>query len=290
VAEPGARGSVPLTLRAAQCFFRAADGALIHFDVRDEGPDARGVIVFVHGLGEHFAKYDEWLAYAVGRGYHVAALDQRGHGRTPGKRGDFAFDELVSDLGRFVAVLEDRWPDLPVFVVAHSLGALVTLRWAAAGVPPVVRGAVLSNPPLRIVGEVPWWKRRLFLALARTAPRLSIPRRPAVEKLTADPERVAAWRGDPLRHGRITPRAMLGIDAAMDATREAPLEVTLPLLVLLAPEDAVTSAEATRRWLAETGADVTVVEIPESRHEILNDVDRTTAYRWICDWCDARTG
>jgi alpha-beta hydrolase superfamily lysophospholipase len=76
----------------------------------------------------------------------------------------------------------------------------------------------------------------------------------------------------------------------MDATREAPLEVALPLLVLVAPEDAVTSAEATRRWLAETGADVTVVEMPESRHEILNDLDRRTAYGWICDWCDARTG
>ncbi|HET6617451.1 MAG TPA: alpha/beta hydrolase, partial [Gemmatimonadota bacterium] len=77
---------------------------------------------------------------------------------------------------------------------------------------------------------------------------------------------------------------------AMAAAREAPLEVTLPLLVLLAPEDAVTSAEATRRWVAELGADVTVVEMAGSRHEILNDTDRGSAYERICDWCDARTG
>ena len=91
-----------MTLRAAECFFRAVDGALIHFEINGAGPDARGILLFVHGLGEHFSKYDEWLAYAVGRGYHAAAHDQRGHGRTPGKRGDFAFEDLVSDLSRFV--------------------------------------------------------------------------------------------------------------------------------------------------------------------------------------------
>jgi alpha-beta hydrolase superfamily lysophospholipase len=278
-----------MTLRAGQCFFRAADGALIHFDVRDAA-DARGVMVFVHGLGEHFAKYDEWLSYAVGRGYHVAALDQRGHGRTPGRRGDFAFADLVSDLDRFVEVVGERWPGLPLFVVAHSLGALVTLRWAAGGVRREVRGAVLSSPPLGIVEDVPRWKRGLFRTLARAAPRMSLPRRPAVEKLTADPDRMEAWRRDPLRHGRITPRALVGIGEAIETARAAPLEVSLPLLFLLAPEDAVTDAEEALAWAGETGADVSVLELPGARHEILNDVDRRVVYERICDWCDARTG
>lgn len=278
-----------MTLRAAECFFRAEDRALVHFDVRDDGPDARGVIVFVHGLGEHFSKYDEWLRYALSRGYHVAALDLRGHGGTPGRRGDFDFDDLVVDLGRFVEVVEERWRGRPIFVVAHSLGALVTLRWAAAGVPDAVRGAALSSPPIDVVGDIPWWKRRLFETLARAAPRTSLPRRSLVEHLTQDPERIAAWRADRLRHARITPRAMMGIARAMEATRGAPLEVTLPLLLLIAPEDAVTNADAALRWAAETGADVTVVEVTDARHEILNDIGRDAAYERICDWCDDRT-
>jgi alpha-beta hydrolase superfamily lysophospholipase len=263
---------------------------LIHFDVREARPAARGSLLFVHGLGEHFSKYEEWLAYASGRGYNVAAYDQRGHGRTPGKRGDFAFEDLIGDLGRFVEVIADRWPDLPAFVVAHSLGALVTLRWLAAGPPPLVRGAVLSSPPLEIVEEVPWWKRRLFLTLARAAPRLSLPRRSVVEKLTADPQRIAAWRDDPLRHGRITPRAMVGIVTAMEAARAAPLEIGLPLLVLVAPEDAVVDAGVALAWAAEASADVSVVELPGARHEILNDLEREAVFERICDWCDARAG
>jgi alpha-beta hydrolase superfamily lysophospholipase len=37
-------------------------------------------------------------------------------------------------------------------------------------------------------------------------------------------------------------------------------------------------------------ADVSVVELPGARHEILNDVERAAAYERICDWCDARAG
>lgn len=279
-----------MTLRASECFFRAADGGLVHFDVRDAGPGARGVVVFVHGLGEHFAKYDEWLAYAVGRGYHVAAYDQRGHGRTPGRRGDFAFADLVADLGRFVTVVVDRWGALPLFVVAHSLGGLVTLRWTAEMGHPAVRGAVLSNPPLDLVEPVPRWKRWLFRTLYRAVPRFSLPRRSDVEKLTADPDRVAAWRSDALRHGRITPRAMVGIDEAMAAARESPLAVTIPLLLLVTAGDAVTSTPATLAWAAESGADVTVLEAQDARHELLNDLDRHEAYARICDWLDERSG
>jgi len=277
-----------MTLRAAECFFRAADGELVHFDVKDEGPEARGTIVFVHGLGEHLSKYDEWLEYPVGRGYHVAAYDQRGHGRTPGRRGDFAFPVLVDDLNRFVGVVTDRWPRLPVFVVAHSLGALVTLRWAAEGGHPAVRGAVLSSPPLDVMESVPRWKRWLFRALVRAAPTLPLPRRSDVEKLTADPARVAAWRSDRLRHGRITPRALVGIAEAMETAREAPLAVTLPLLLLVTRDDAVTSTPATVEWAAEAGADVTLLEVAGARHEILNDLGRRETYARICDWLDQR--
>lgn len=276
-----------MTLRAAECFFRAADRELVHFDVRDDGPAARGAIVFVHGLGEHLAKYDEWLRFARARNYHVAALDLRGHGATPGRRGDFAFEDLVSDLGRFVAVVGERWPAVPRFVVAHSLGALVALRWVAEAPHGAVRGLALSSPLIDIVETVPWWKRRLFQALVRVAPRTSLPRRSTVEKLTQDPERIAAWRADRLRHARITPRAAVGIVHAMEATRSAPLEISVPILLLIAPEDEVTSADAALRWAAETGAEVTVVEVAGARHEILYDVERAVAYARICDWCDA---
>ena len=95
--------------------------------------------------------------------------------------------------------------------------------------------------------------------------------------------------GPPAAREDHAPRARRDREA-IETARAAPLEVTLPLLFLLAPEDAVTDAQAALAWAAETGADVSVLELPGARHEILNDVDRGIVYERICDWCDARTG
>jgi alpha-beta hydrolase superfamily lysophospholipase len=83
---------------------------------------------------------------------------------------------------------------------------------------------------------------------------------------------------------------MVGIVTAMEAARAAPLEIGLPLLLLVAPEDAVVDAGAALAWAAEASADVSVVELPGARHEILNDLEREVVFARICDWCDARAG
>ena len=67
--------------------FRTGDGLDLFYRAwRPKGPP-RGVLVFVHGFGEHSGLYSGTAAHFVGCGYLVYALDQRGHGRSPGARG-----------------------------------------------------------------------------------------------------------------------------------------------------------------------------------------------------------
>lgn len=278
-----------MTLRAEMCYVRAVDGALVHFDVRDAGPVAPGTIVTVHGLGEHLAKYGEWTDAVVAAGWHAAALDLRGHGRTPGPRGDFAFDDLVGDLARFVEVVAERSPDLPIFVVAHSLGALVALSYVIDDPHERVAGIVVSNPPLALADPPAWWFRRLVHALHAVVPRMPMPRRSDPERATRDPERRRAIREDPLWHRRITPRAMVGIEAAMERVRERAAEVDLPLLALVSGEDALVDGSSTAAWAEGVGSgDVTVAQIAGAYHEVLNDLGREGTYERVLRWCDAR--
>lgn len=278
-----------MILTTSECWLRGADGALVHFDNREAAPGARGVVVTVHGMGEHLGKYQEWIGFAMERGYHATGHDQRGHGRTPGRRGDFAFDDLVDDLGRCVGVSADLYPGMPVFILAHSLGALVALAYAGRGPHDALAGMALSGPLLAFAGRAPSWYGWGVRSLARLAPRIPLPRFSDPERLTRDPERIEAMRRDGLRHNRITPRALLEMGAAMESVRTTPGLVSTPLLVLVARADAVVSgADALAYASFVSSSDVTVEQFPGAYHELLNDLGRKAVYGRVCAWFDER--
>lgn len=281
-----------MALTAARLWFRGSDGALLHFDARDASPldlfgtEALGALVTVHGLGEHLGKYDEWAEHATRSGWHVMLYDQRGHGRTPGRRGDFRFEDLVDDLARFVGVTADRYPGAPIFLVGHSLGAMVSLHYAAGEIHPAVRGAIVSGPPIALLARIPRWYRWLILALVRVAPRLPLRRRTGVH--TRDPERAAVFARDPLGHRAITPRALVGAATAIETLRAAPDSVRLPLLVVLGEADAIVRGKETAAFFETVASeDVTIERIPGGLHEVLQEVGRTTLFGRIFNWCEA---
>lgn len=282
-----------MTLTAAQLWFRASDGALIHFDVADAAPidlfseSGRGVLVTVHGLGEHIGKYEEWAAHAAARGWHVMMYDQRGHGRTPGRRGHYRFDDLVDDLARFVDVTADRYPGIPIFLVGHSLGALVALRYASGEPHPAIQGGILSGPPIALAAEISGWYRGAVKVLLRVAPSFPLRRKAAVH--TRDPERAARFAQDPLTHRHATPLALATTAAAMESLRAEPEAVKVPLLVLLGESDAVVDVVETSAFFSiHSSRDVTVARIPGALHEVLQEVGRERIFDQICDWCGRR--
>ncbi|MGH7551037.1 MAG: lysophospholipase [Gemmatimonadota bacterium] len=280
-----------MILKTSECWLRGADGALVRFDNRETAPGARGVVVTVHGMGEHLGKYAEWIAFAMGRGYHATGHDQRGHGRTPGQRGDFAFDDLVDDLERCVGVSADLYPGLPVFVLAHSLGGLVALAYAGRGSHEALAGMALSGPLLALAGRMPHWYGWGVRSLARVAPRMPLPRHSDPARLTRDPDRIEAMRRDGLRHRRITARALLEIGSAMERVRMTPELVEVPLLFLVARADAVVSgADALAYASFVSSSDVTALQFPGAYHELLNDLGRKAVYGRICGWFDGRCG
>jgi len=112
---------------------------------------ARANAVLVHGLAEHSGRYADFGEFLAQRGFRVHAYDQRGHGRSEGPRNDTpSFQHLVDDLARFLPVLRrEEGADLPLALVGHSAGALVSgalLAQGAAG----IAAAVLIGPALAL--------------------------------------------------------------------------------------------------------------------------------------------
>ena len=62
---------------------------------------ARGVVLIVHGLGEHIGRYARSPRVLIGAGWDVAGYDHRGHGASGGARGAIAQpDSMLDDLAR----------------------------------------------------------------------------------------------------------------------------------------------------------------------------------------------
>jgi alpha-beta hydrolase superfamily lysophospholipase len=88
-----------------------------------------GVIQIFHGLGEHHSRYERFAGLATARGLAVIAHDHRGHGNHAEELGHFADRggwQLLTDDGLLVNdMIGDRYPEVPVVLLGHSMGSYV---------------------------------------------------------------------------------------------------------------------------------------------------------------------
>ena len=90
---------------------------------------SRAAVVLVHGLGEHCGRYEHVAQAFVSDGLYVLGFDQRGHGRSPGKRGLIpSYDQPLEDLTVALERAQADAPSLPLFLYGHSLGGLEVLQ------------------------------------------------------------------------------------------------------------------------------------------------------------------
>ena len=109
----------------------ARDGTnLIVMDWPLEKGPVRGVVLIVHGLGEHAWRYDLVAQRLNSWGFAVRAYDQYGHGESMGQRGALpSTDRLLEDLAEVIDDSRARMhADTPLIVLGHSMGGLVAAR------------------------------------------------------------------------------------------------------------------------------------------------------------------
>ena len=249
-------------------------------------PRPLGVVVVAHGLGEHGGAYAH-VAEALGRsaGVDLLAIDFRGHGRSPGRRGGVArYEDLCDDLRAAVAWAEAERPGLHRFALGHSNGGQVVLRSLLDGGLDV-DGIILSNPALRVATPIPRWKLGVGRVLRRFAPGVTLGTEVDLATLTRDPAMIAARRDDPLRHGRVNGPLFFGIVEGGKAISRRAGEVRLPVLLVLGEADPLIDAAFTSTVFDRLGsADKTRLVFPEALHEPLNDLDREAVLAAIGGW------
>jgi alpha-beta hydrolase superfamily lysophospholipase len=253
--------------------------------------EARAVVVVVHGLKDHGARYahvGEWLAW---RGYAVHALDLRGHGESAGERFFVGgFDEYVEDLGAFVERV--RAPGKPLFVLGHSMGGAVTSLYVLDRGPdvPDLCGLVLSAPALEPSQGLSPVLIRLSALVSRFFPHARVTK-VDVKALSHLPEVIQAARKDPLSGDRPAPaRTGHEILRAMRRIRERAPEMTVPMLVLHGTEDRLTNPRGSERLVELAGSEDKELKLYEGLyHEILNEPGWERTLGEITSWLGERS-
>ena len=269
----------------------AADGTRLHA-LRWPVERPRAALLLSHGLGEHAGRYAPLARDLAPRGIEVHALDHRGHGRSGGARAYVArFSRYVDDFEAFRRQVAGGLPaGLPVFLLGHSLGGLIALRWLEAHPHTGLAGAILSAPLLGIAKEAARWKTALSGVLSTLLPRLPIHNEIDPSELSGDPAYVRSYREDPLVHARITPRLYTEMVAAMGEAVAEKDRLPRPLLFLVPGADSIVREEETLRLAESLAGDVTIRRYPGFRHESLNEVERARPVGDVVEWMEARIG
>jgi len=246
----------------------------------------RGVVLIVHGLGEHAWRYDALAQRLNQWGFCVRAYDQRGHGDSGGARGvvpddDALLDDLFEVLDDTRRHIAEPW-SCPLLLFGHSLGGLVAASFVQRGQAPV-DGLVLSSPALDAgIGAL---QKQLIGLLYRWAPNLTVANGLDPRQISHDPAVVLAYRQDKRVHQRISARLARFIERSGPAVLAAATGWRVPTLLLYAGADTLVRPEGSRAFAAAAPREVVTSQCLDGQfHEIFNEADPSAAYRALEAW------
>ncbi|AET67869.1 lysophospholipase [Desulfosporosinus orientis DSM 765] len=270
-------------------FAFAADGGELLYG-REWRPASKplGVVLLVHGLGEHCGRY-EFVAEKLSQaGYGLLAFDLRGHGKSLGRRGHIsAYEILLADLDGFIKEAGKRFPNLPAFLYGHSMGGNLVLNYVLRRQPPLA-GGIATSPWLWLAKEPPGFVKILLRFLAKLWPTLSIPNGLDVKALCHDQKVVKAYQEDPLVHNRISLSLLMEIDKAANWAMANAEGFGMPLLLMHGGSDGITSPEATQQFAFQVAKDCTFKLWPGLFHELHNEPEKEEVLTYLINWLQNR--
>jgi len=288
------RGSGPdsdISVTCHETTFRAPDGAeLFRRAWRPSGP-AHAVLVNVHGLGDHSGLYPALADYFPPRGWALHALDLRGNGRSPGRRGHIPrWADYRADLGRFLDLVRAEEAGRPLFLLGHSLGGLVVLDYALAR-PEGLRGVIAVAPPVGRIGT-PSWLLGLARVLSRVWPTFTLETGLDLSGLSRDPAARDAVLSDPLFHRKASARLGAELLTAAAAVRRDATRFPVPLLLLHGGADRMVMPDGTRAFYQQRvgQTDKRYLEYPGAYHALFADLDRDRVLGDLESWMRERGG
>ncbi len=258
--------------------FQGSEGTVFYRRWEPEDPPAR-IVQIVHGYAEHGGRYAHVAEALVARGAVVYADDHIGHGRSDGERALITnFDHVLDDLHSLSQIARTEHPGIPLVLVGHSMGGLLSGRFGQRW-PDEVSGLAFCGS---VIGDWQW---------ARDV--LDAPELPHVEfdplDVSRDPAAGASYAADPLvYHGQYKRGLLQAEVVALDQFAANIDKLTMPVAVLHGTEDPFVPYERSVQAVQDMPTDDVTIHLYEGgRHEVLNEINRDEVISDLASWIDS---
>lgn len=216
----------------------------------------RAAVIFLHGFGEHTGLYHRYGFALNAAGVDLWAVDQFGHGLSPGTRGDFGSTEDSSSLAdALISLVESATPAIPLIAQGHSFGSIVTL-FRLLDQPDRYVGGVVSGAPLVPIPA---------MLDNDTALRLE------PSWLSEDPFYLDLLATDPLAFVDADGVALTReLDRAWDRFGAVLPKLAVPTLAVHGSNDPIAAVGAVRAYSEQIDS-LRLAEFEGARHDVLNE-------------------
>jgi alpha-beta hydrolase superfamily lysophospholipase len=278
--------------------FSTNDGLKL-FGVHHPLSNARGRVIVLHGFAEHLRRYDKVVTELMDAGFACHLFDLRGHGHSGGRRGHVSrFSDYLDDLDLFVHETTGRVSstsdkndprakqgrEVPLFVLAHSLGGLVALNYVLHR-PRAFDALAVSSPFLAPAFKLPPLAKEVGAIAAYVMPTFSLKSVVQPDWLTHDASIATAYKQDPLVFSTLTTGWWHAVRDAQEEVLERAREIRTPAFFLLGDADRLADWRHSRAVFERLGSINKRLEVyPGFFHEVLNELGRERVIKDLISW------
>lgn len=263
------------------------DGLPIKVARFEPGESPVGVVLLLHGFGEHIGLYAEHAERFAAHSFVCVVHDQRGHGEMPGlnesewkrKLGIArSYEDFLNDIDTIRSQIDTWYPGLPVFLYGHSMGGNIALSYLLKRSQERFSKVILETPWLRLYEKNP----KALVWLARVLGNISYkpvyPTELNLEAISRDKDYVVKLKSDKLYHNFLSFRLITQIMNAGEYALSNAEKLELPVLLLCAGKDMIVCPQAIRELDKNSNNNVRLVEYPEGYHALHSDIIKENVF------------
>ncbi|CAM3705211.1 alpha/beta fold hydrolase [Erysipelothrix urinaevulpis] len=277
--------------------------------------EPKAILQIVHGMVEFIDRYDGFASYLNQQDILVVGHDHLGHGESVNHESEWGYfakeesaDILVEDVESLRKITAEKYPELPYFILGHSMGSFVTRNYLlkhSESIDGVIICGTGQNPLIqlksakiltRTLAQFRGWRHRskLIDKLAFGGMNRQFePARTTSDWLTRDEEIVDFYNHEPRCQFIFT---LNGYETLFDLCikmqdkeKLSLMRKDLPVLFIAGDKDPVGK---NGQYIHDVVSDFNEVLsqpaewilYPDYRHEILNEIGKEQVYHDVSEW------